>query len=128
MLLAGRCQECPATEVNVALVILLILACTAYIAIVFKATISSALSVRHLQSIILKIVINYLVFAQAGLCWQGIRRIKRATSCLLCRGYSLLSRSVQVTLQSTGFWDQMWTELQKSFPSAPTDEGSEFSG
>ena len=48
-----------------ALVILLILACTAYISIVFKATISSALSVRHLQSIILKIVINYLVFAQA---------------------------------------------------------------
>lgn len=88
----GRCQECPATEINVALVILLILACTAYISIVFKATISSALSVRHLQSIILKIVINYLVFAQ-------------------------------VTLQSTGFWDQMWTELQKSFPSAPTDEG-----
>ena len=47
---------------------------------------------------------------------------------LSCRSYSLLSRSVQVTLQSTGFWDQMWTELQKSFPSAPTDEGSKPRG
>ena len=39
--------------------------CVLYAGVVFRATIASALSVRHLQSIILKIVINYIVFAQA---------------------------------------------------------------
>ena len=47
------------------------------------------------------------------------------------RGFRLIPISGQfhlrqVTLQSTGFWDQMWKEFTKSFPSAaPADEGCE---
>ncbi|CAJ1356148.1 unnamed protein product [Effrenium voratum] len=88
----GHCLECPPPEINITLVVVLIMGCVLYAGVVFRATIASALSVRHLQSIILKIVINYIVFAQ-------------------------------VALQGTGFWSQIWNELQES---TPAEQGQIF--
>lgn len=63
----GPCMQCPDPQENILLMALAMLAFAAYAYVVFRATLASALSVRALQSIILKIVINYAVFTQVVL-------------------------------------------------------------
>eukprot|EP00931_Biecheleriopsis_adriatica_P048087 TRINITY_DN27774_c0_g2_i1.p1 TRINITY_DN27774_c0_g2~~TRINITY_DN27774_c0_g2_i1.p1 ORF type:complete len:1639 (+),score=308.26 TRINITY_DN27774_c0_g2_i1:70-4986(+) len=63
----GACMQCPAMRDNIIAAVAIGLVFCAYTFVIFKATIASAMSVRHLQSIILKIVMNYLVFFQVAL-------------------------------------------------------------
>lgn len=63
----GLCTACPSSFWNLARGLAFSCVYVLYIYVIFRATISSAMSIRHLQSVILKITINYLVFAYVAI-------------------------------------------------------------